>query len=75
LRRFAAVDRLKWRGRLQQVFFPDGVRFDGKELVGTGTTLPVFNYLNPVSEVKKVWWRRRESFFRVLLSHRKLREY
>ena len=39
--------------RLQQVFFPDGVRFDGKRLVGTGTTLPVFNYLNPVSEQKK----------------------
>jgi site-specific DNA recombinase len=39
--------------RLQQVFFPEGVRFDGKRLVGTGTTLPVFNYLNPISEQKK----------------------
>lgn len=39
--------------RLQQVFFPDGVRFDGKRLVGTGTTLPVFNYLNPISDRKK----------------------
>src|SRR4051812_29086669 len=39
--------------RLQQVFFPDGVRFDGKRLVGTGTTLPVFNYLSPVSEQEK----------------------
>jgi hypothetical protein len=39
--------------RLQQVFFPDGVRFDGKRLVGTGTTLPVFNYLNPISDGKK----------------------
>jgi hypothetical protein len=38
---------------LQQVFFPDGIRFDGKRIVGTGTTLPVFNYLNPVSEQKK----------------------
>ncbi len=36
--------------RLQQVFFPDGIRFDGKRPVGTGTTLPVFNYLNPASE-------------------------
>jgi len=35
------------------VFFPDGIRFDGKKLVGTGTTLPVFNYLNPVSDGKK----------------------
>ena len=36
-----------------RVFFPDGVRFDGKSLVGTGTTLPVFNYLNPISDGKK----------------------
>jgi hypothetical protein len=39
--------------RLQRVFFPDGIRFDGKRLVGTGTTLPVFNSLNPVSEAEK----------------------
>jgi hypothetical protein len=39
--------------RLQQVFFADGIRFDGKKLVGTGTTLPVFNYLSPDSELKK----------------------
>ena len=39
--------------RLQQVFFPDGIRFDGKRLVGTGLTLPVFNYLSPVSGSKK----------------------
>jgi hypothetical protein len=39
--------------RLQHVFFPDGIRFDGKKLVGTGTTLPVFNYLNLISEAKR----------------------
>ena len=39
--------------RLQQLFFPEGVRFDGKRLVGTGTTLPVFNYLNPIFDEKK----------------------
>lgn len=39
--------------RLQQVFFPDGVRFDGERLVGTGTTLPVLNYLSPISDEKK----------------------
>jgi len=39
--------------RLQHVFFPDGIRFDGKKLVGTGTTLPVFNYLSPVSDGKR----------------------
>ncbi len=38
--------------RLQRVFFPEGIRFDGKKLVGTGTTLPVFNYLSPVSHGK-----------------------
>ena len=44
---------LAQKQRLQQVFFPDGVRFDGKKLVGTGTTLPVFNHLNPISSEKK----------------------
>jgi hypothetical protein len=44
---------LAQKQRLQQVFFPEGVRFDRKTLVGTGTTLPVFNYLNPVSEAEK----------------------
>ena len=40
---------LAQKQRLHQVFFPEGIRFDGKRLVGTGTTQPVFNYLNPVS--------------------------
>jgi site-specific DNA recombinase len=44
---------LAQKQRLQQVFFPEGVRFDGKKLVGTGATLPVFNYLNPISDEKK----------------------
>ncbi len=44
---------LAQKQRLQQVSFPDGIRFDGKRLVGTGTTLPVFNYLDSVSDVKK----------------------
>ena len=47
------VQRLFRLTRLQQVFFPDGIRFDGNKLVGTGTTLPVFNYLNPISDEKK----------------------
>src|SRR2546421_13034039 len=41
---------LAQKQRLQHVFFPDGIRFDGKRLIGTGATLPAFNYLNPVSE-------------------------
>jgi site-specific DNA recombinase len=44
---------LNQKQRLQQLFFPEGVRFDGKRIVGTGVTLPVFNYLSPVSESKK----------------------
>jgi hypothetical protein len=44
---------LAQKQRLQQVFFPDGIRFDGQRLVGTGTTLPVFNYLNPIWDEKK----------------------
>ena len=44
---------LAQKQRLQQLFFPDGVRFDGKRVVGTGTTLPVFNYLGSVSDEKK----------------------
>lgn len=31
---------LNQKQRLQQLFFPDGMRFDGKRIVGTGTTLP-----------------------------------
>jgi site-specific DNA recombinase len=47
---------LNQKQRLQQLFFPEGVRFDGKRLVGTGLTLPVFNYLAPAedSEVRMV---------------------
>jgi hypothetical protein len=44
---------LNQKQRLQQLFFPEGVRFDGKRIVGTGVTLPVFNYLTPVSGSKK----------------------
>jgi hypothetical protein len=44
---------LAQKQRLQRRFFPDGVRFDGKTIVGTGTTLPVFSYLSSVSDRKK----------------------
>jgi hypothetical protein len=44
---------LAQKQRLQQVFFPEGIRFDGKSLVGIGTTLPVFDYLGSVSDEKK----------------------
>jgi site-specific DNA recombinase len=44
---------LNQKQRLQQLFFPEGIRFDGKRLVGTGVTLPVFNHLSAVSKSKK----------------------
>ena len=44
---------LNQKQRLQQLFFPEGVRFDGKRLVGTGLTLPVFNYLAVTEDSKK----------------------
>jgi len=43
---------LNQKQRLQQLFFPEGVRFDGKRLVGTGLTLPVFSYLRPDEDSK-----------------------
>lgn len=43
---------LNQKQRLQQLFFPEGVRFDGKRLVGTGLTLPVFNYLSRAEDSK-----------------------
>ena len=47
---------LNQKQRLQQLFLPEGVRFDGKRPVGTGLTLPVFNYFAPAedSEVRIV---------------------
>ena len=44
---------LNQKQRLQQLFFREGIRFDGKRLVGTGLTLPVFNHLSLVSGEKK----------------------
>ena len=44
---------LNQKQRLQHLFFPEGVRFDGQRIVGTGVTLPVFNYLTPVEGTNK----------------------
>ena len=43
---------LNQKQRLQQLFVPEGIRFDGKRLVGTGLPLPVFNYLAPAEDSK-----------------------
>lgn len=39
---------LDQRQRLQQLFFPQGVAFDGNGFFGTVVTAPAFSYLRPV---------------------------
>jgi site-specific DNA recombinase len=39
---------LDQRQRLQQLFFPDGIAFDGNRFVGTGATAPAFSYLREI---------------------------
>ena len=39
---------LEQRQRFQQLFFPDGIAFDGKRFVGTGATAPAFSYLREI---------------------------
>ena len=36
---------LNQRQRLQQLFFPEGIAFDGKQFVRTGVTVNAFSYL------------------------------
>ena len=44
---------LDQRQRLQQLFFPQGVAFDGNGFVGTAVTAPAFSYLQPVADGKE----------------------
>jgi hypothetical protein len=44
----AVVSSLDQRQRFQQLFFPDGIAFDGKGFVGTGVTAPAFSYLRTI---------------------------
>ena len=39
---------LEQHQRFQQLFFPDGIAFDGKSFVGTGVTAPAFSYLREI---------------------------
>jgi hypothetical protein len=39
---------LEQRQRFQQLFFPDGIAFDGKGFVGTCVTAPAFSYLREI---------------------------
>ena len=41
---------LEQRQRFQQLFFPDGIAFDGKGFVGTRVTAPAFNYLRTIED-------------------------
>ncbi len=43
---------LEQRQRFQQVFFPDGIAFDGKCFVGTRVTAPAFSYLREIETEK-----------------------
>ncbi|MBY0497369.1 MAG: hypothetical protein K2Y23_24470 [Cyanobacteria bacterium] len=44
---------LEQRQRLQQLFFPEGIAFDGKAFVRTALTAPAFNWLEPVGTAKE----------------------
>jgi hypothetical protein len=39
---------LEQRQRFQQLFFPDGIAFDGNSFVGTRVTAPAFSYLREI---------------------------
>jgi hypothetical protein len=41
--------QLDQRQRFQQLFFPEGLAFDGERLVGTAATAPAFSYLREIS--------------------------
>ena len=40
---------LEQRQRLQRLFFPEGIAFDGNGFVGTAVTAPSFNYLRSIA--------------------------
>ena len=39
---------LEQRQRFQQLFFPEGISFDGNGFVGTAVTAPAFSYLREI---------------------------
>ena len=39
---------LEQRQRFQQLFFPEGMTFDGQRFVGTAATAPAFSYLREI---------------------------
>jgi hypothetical protein len=47
---------LEQRQRFQQLFFPDGIAFDGIRFVRTGVTAPAFSTCGTSRPEMKVWW-------------------
>jgi len=41
---------LEQRQRFQQLFFPDGIAFDGNGFIGTRVTAPAFSYLRTIED-------------------------
>jgi hypothetical protein len=52
---------LDQRQRFQQLFFPDGIAFDGNRFLRTGVTAPAFSYLWEIQTGMKVWRTYRNS--------------
>ena len=46
------------RQRFQQLFFPDGISFDGNRFIGTGATAPAFITCGRLRLEMKIWWTR-----------------
>ena len=62
---------LEQRQRFQQLFFPDGIAFDGNGFVRTGVTAPAFSYLRRIEaedegvvDQNSVSWNRIASWLR-----------
>jgi hypothetical protein len=45
---------LDYKARLQQLFFPEGIAFDGIRLNRTAVTVPLFNYLAPDQSAEEI---------------------
>ena len=46
---------LDYKQRLQQLFFPEGIAFDGNRFNRTAVTAPLFKYLAPTKVLMKEW--------------------
>jgi hypothetical protein len=71
----ASPDQRQW---FQQLFFPEGISFDGNGFVRTAVTAPAFSYLRPIEagneglvDQNSVSWNRIEAW---LTSLNRLRE-